>query len=90
MNEKVEELLKEIYDTYEEQISYSTDLWLKGEKHTSEQESFILFTKEGFLCYFKSLLKEVKKTYLKDILTMKKIEVEDPFKEHLNHEKIIR
>ena len=90
MNEKIEELLKDIYDAYEGQVSYATDLWLEGEKHTAEEEFFILRNKDGLLCYFKSLLEEVRETYLKDILMMKKLKEIDSFEEYFDHEKVIR
>lgn len=90
MNEELEELLAIIYNAYEGQVSYATDLWLKEEKHTPEEEYVILRNRDGLLCYFKSLLEEVKDTYLKDILALKKLETIGSFKEHLKHEKVIR
>lgn len=74
MNEELEELLAIIYNAYEGQVSYATDLWLEGEKHTAEDEFYILRNKDASLSYFKELL----------------IEVKNMFEEHLNHEKIIR
>lgn len=60
MNEKLEELLKEIYEAYEAQLTDATDLFIKGWCTSAQDQANMLHNKEGLLSYFMSLLAEVR------------------------------